>query len=328
MFPRLIIAALIVLGVIMLSRIIRQWLQGHYAGRRDDGTEIKAQWEVVNPLGKLSDDALMSMREILGIDAGENLRRIGMLFEVAYRSRKNIPIDPGELRHLTDQAAETVRLTLFEEKEINPAGWMAYAAECVRDQRPELYIYETRRRTVEAYHQAFPKSDRIYLPPEPQLAPLPNPPPPPGIDSTYIHLIDLGEAYPDDPGYRSLTDTPTDQLPDGAMLPLLHVLYRTENQEKEERPTVDRLLERYGERLYPAVVEFMSFPERYEAKRRTAYHPAAFRLIGQWPRSFAEPLFRAALESGWNKCARFLPDEGWAKDLLAAFSDSPYGPPK
>ena len=61
MFQRLIIAALIVMGIIMLSRIIRQWLSGNVR-RRDDGTEIRGQWEVVNPLGKLGANAVVNIR--------------------------------------------------------------------------------------------------------------------------------------------------------------------------------------------------------------------------------------------------------------------------
>jgi hypothetical protein len=328
MFQRLIIAALIVMGIIMLSRIIRQWLSGNLR-RRDDGTEIRGQWEVVNPLGKLRANAFRSMRQTLEINTDDVLHRIGALYEVAYRKVKNISIDPTELRNLAAQATDTVRLGLFNEKDINPAGWMSYAVECVRDQHPDLYMYETRRRTMTAYHQVFPSGGRLTLLPDPQLAPVPNTPAPPGIDSNYIHLIDIGPAYMDDPVYQSLCDTPPEQLPDGAMLPLLHVLYTIEDQEKnQDIITIDTLLERYEDRLYPAVVEFLSYPERYESQRTTAYHPAVFKLISHWPQALAESLFRAAFESGWNKGAQFLPNEGWAKDLIAAFADSPYGPPK
>jgi|GEM_PF-2079506 hypothetical protein len=327
MFQRLLIIALIVMGVIMLIRMLRQWL-GSYSQTRKDGTEISGQWEVVKPLGPLGTRAQHSIQQMLEVDTKERLRTIGALYEVAYRSLKSLTIDPTELRTLADQATETIRLTLFNEKEINPSGWLSYAVECVRDEHPELYVYEARRRTLAAYHQIFSSGGCLTLPPEPQLAPLPKTPSPPGIDSSYIHLIDLGPAYLDDPVYQALCDTLPEQLPDGAMLPLLHVLYKIKDQEStQDMITIDSLLERYGDRLYPAVVEFLSYPERYAVRRTTAYHPAIFKLISQWPRGFAEPLFRAAFESGWNKSVRFLPHEGWGKDLVAAFSDSPYGPP-
>ena len=158
--------------------------------------------------------------------------------------------------------------------------------------------------------------------------------------------------------------SPAEALPDEAMLPLLQLLFKTEDEPAADGGTpVDELLARYDDRLYAAAVHAMNRPKpaatagprasdgKGRADRSSgpsgpseppgppgspgrpgppwpgAYSPALFRLIGAWPRSAAEPLFRAALESGWNDCARFLPESGWARDLKAVFRDSPYGAP-
>ena len=324
MFQRLLLVALFVVVAILVVRSIANWFnRGGWIGR--GRTEIRGSWEVVEPLGRLGRAADKVVKTTLRLETEDELRRVAVLFDVAHRAVQDLSLDPGELRALAGEAPETIRAGLYREEAVHAPGWMLYAADRVQDAHPDMYAYEVKRITLSAYREVFPSDTGTDLPPERTLAPV-SYGSPPDVDDRYGHLGSLGVEYVHDAAYADLLECPAESLPDGAMLPLLRLLYEMEDESAPDEGTpVDELLARYGERLYAAAVHCMIRPESKKKGRPTAYSPALFRLIGTWPRSLAEPLFRAALESGWNDSVRFLPDAGWARDLRAVFKDSPYG---
>ena len=326
MFQRLLLVALFVVVAILVVRSIANWFnRGGWIGR--GRTEIRGSWEVVEPLGRLGRAADKVMKSTLRLEEEDELRKASVLFDVAHRAVGGLPLDPAELRALADEAPETIRAGLYREEAVHPPGWLLYAADRIQDAHPDMYAYEVKRITLLAYREIFPSDTGTDLPPERTLAPVSSGTPP-EVGDRYGHLGSLGAEYVHDAAYVSLLSCAAESLPDGAMLPLLRLLYETEHAPAPDKGTrVDEMLARYGERLYAAAVRCMIRPESIKMDNPTAYSPALFRLIGTWPRSSAEPLFRAALESGWNDCVRFLPDAGWARDLRAVFGDSPYGAP-
>lgn len=326
MFQRLLFLALFVVVAILLVRTIANWFnRGGWIGRKQ--SEIKGSWEVIEPLGRLGRAAEKIMKSTLRLQNQDELRKVAVLFDVAHRAIQGLSVDPDELRVLAGEASEPIREGLFEGEDLHAPGWLLFAADRVQDVHPDMYAYEVKRITLSAYREIFPADSGTELPPEKTLAPVAYGAPP-EIDDRFGGLGNLGADYMHDPVYVSMLESPAESLPDGAMRPLLRLLYETEDDPAPDSGiTVDRLLARYGERLYAAAVHCMIRPESIETGRATAYSPALFRLIGAWPRNAAEPLFRAALESGWNDCVRFLPDSGWARDLKAVFEDSPYGAP-
>lgn len=344
MFQRLLIIALFVVVAILLVRSIANWFnRGGWIGRGQ--SEIKGSWAVVEPLGRLGKAAENILKSSLRLEDEHDVRKMAVLFDVAHRTVRDLPLDSAELRILADEASEPVRAVLYRDKAVYAPGWLLFAADRVQDVHPDMYAYEVKRLTLSAYREVFPSDGETVLPPERILAPVAYGTPPP-VGDRYGHLGSLGAEYTRDAAYVDLLECPADMLPDEAMLPLLQLLFKTEDEPVPDGETpVDDLLARYDDRLYTAAVCAMIRPEAAAAARPpatdepdgqsgppgpprpTAYSPALFRLIGAWPRSSAEPLFRAAFESGWNDCARFMPESGWAQDLKAVFRDSPYGAP-
>ncbi|MDE2848085.1 MAG: hypothetical protein OXO51_15360 [Gemmatimonadota bacterium] len=350
MFQRLLIIALFVVVAILLVRTIANWFnRGGWIGRGQ--SEIKGSWAVVEPLGRLGKAAENILKSSLKLEGEDDLQKVAVLFDVAHRTVQSLPLDTAELRILADGASEPIRAVLYRDEALYAPGWLLFAADRVQDVHPDMYAYEVKRLTLTAYREVFPSDGETVLPPERTLAPVAYGTPPP-VGDQYGHLGRLGAEYTRDAAYVSLLECPAEALPDEAMVPLLKLLFKTEDEPVPDGDTpVDELLARYDDRLYAAAVHSMirsessapagspasdgkSGPPATDGQsgppgspRPGAYSPALFRLIGAWPRSSAEPLFRAALESGWNDCARFLPESGWAQDLKAMFRDSPYGAP-
>ncbi|MXY49823.1 MAG: hypothetical protein F4Y38_11095 [Gemmatimonadetes bacterium] len=350
MFQRLLIIALFVVVAILLVRTIANWFnRGGWIGRGQ--SEIKGSWAVVEPLGRLGKAAENTLKSSLKLEDGDDLQKVAVLFDVAHRTVHSLPLDAAELRILADEASEPIRGVLYRDEAVYAPGWLLFAADLVQDAHPAMYAYEVKRLTLTAYRKVFPSDEETVLPPERTLAPVAYGTPPP-VGDQYGHLGGLGAEYTRDAAYVSLLECPVEALPDEAMVPLLQLLFKTEDEPVPDGETqVDELLARYEDRLYTAAVHVMIRPESSASARPPAtdgktrppatdgqsgppgsprpgaYSPALFRVIGAWPRSSAEPLFRAALESGWNDCARFLPESGWARDLKAVFRDSPYGAP-
>ena len=347
MFQRLLIIALFVVVAILLVRSIANWFnRGGWIGRGQ--SEIKGSWAVVEPLGRLGKAAVHTLKSSLKLEDENDVKKVAVLFDVAHRTVRSLPLDADELRILADGAPEPVRAVLYRDEAVYAPGWLLFAADRVQDVHPDMYAYEVKRLTLTAYREVFPSDGETVLPPERTLAPVAYGAPPP-VGDRYGHLGSLGAEYTRDAAYVSLVECPADSLPDEAMVPLLQLLFKTEDESVPDGETpVDELLARYDDRLYAAAVHAMNRqkpaatagPPEPDGQpepagpsgpsgppRPGAYSPALFRLIGAWPRSSAEPLFRAALESGWNDCTRFLPESGWARDLKAVFRDSPYGAP-
>ncbi len=326
MFQRLLFIALFVVIAILLVRTIANWFnRGGWIGRGQ--SEIKGSWEVVEPLGRLGRAAEKTMKSTLMLEGEDVLRRVAVLFDVAHRAIQGVFLDPAELQVLAEEASEPIRGGLYRDEAVYAAGWLLYAADQVQDVHPDLSAYETKRITLSAFREIFPEDAETALPPERTLAPV-SCGTPPDVDGLYVHLGNPGAGYVDDEIYGALLECPAEALPDGAMLPLLRLLYKTEGDPLPVDGTpVEELLARYGERLCAAAIYCMIRPETINMDRPSAYSPTLYRIGGTWSRSSAEPLFRAALESGWNDCVRFMPNAGWARDLTAVFKDSPYGAP-
>ena len=353
MFQRLLIIALFVVVAILLVRTIANWFnRGGWIGRGQ--SEIKGNWTVVEPLGRLGKAADSTLKSSLRLEDEDDLRKVAVLFDVAHRTVRNLPLDSAELRILADEASEPIRAVLYRDEALYAPGWLLFAADRVQDVHPDMYAYEVKRLTLTAYREVFPSDGETVLPPERTLAPVAYGTPP-AVDDRYGHLGSLGAEYTRDAAYVSLLECPAETLPDEAMLPLLQLLFKMEDEPvPDDETSVYELLARYDDRLYAAAVYTMIRPEPAAPAGSRApgepagpngsakppgpdgstgppwpgtYSPALFRLIGAWPRASAEPLFRAAFESGWNDCARFLPESGWAQDLKAVFRDSPYGAP-
>lgn len=338
MFQRLLIIALFAVVAVLLVRTIANWFnRGGWIGRGQ--SEIRGSWSVVEPLGRLDKTAEKTLKSSLKLEDLDDLRRVSVLFDVAHRTVRDLPLDATELRILADEASEPVRAGLYRDDAVHAPGWLLYAVDRVQDVHPDMYAYEVKRLTLTAYREVFPSEEEMVLPPERTLSPVAYGTPP-AVDDRYSHLGNLGAEYTRDAAYVSLIECPAEMLPDEAMLPLLQLFLKTEDESvPDDGISIGELLARYDDRLYSAAVCAMIRPEQAETARTDGpsgsarppwpggYSSALFRLIGAWPRSSAEPLFRAALESGWNDCARFLPDTGWARDLKAVFRDSPYGAP-
>jgi hypothetical protein len=216
------------------------------------------------------------------------------------------------------------------------------AIERLRAAQPRLSPYAARRAVVLHLRTRHPEYSLFALKPEPQLSPGPDAPACPRTDPRYRHFLQHPDDYWLDRAYEALLALPPEELPDGAMLALC-VMTREGIQGllrgDEPGEPVTTLIPRCGPRLYPAAVEYLSHPERYgwnaavstSATGSRWFPPSAgvliLRAAGDWPGAEAAPLFRLALEAGWNYAGEWLPDRDWARAMLQAFGDSPYGPP-
>lgn len=316
---------------VMISRLIRFLLsRGNRAP--GGGTEISASWEVIKPLGQFDATQLQKLGDMLGVKDGTGLHRITTVLEVVHRTIRGPEMDRAEVRRLVNEPDDELTARLFDGDRVDIHGWLALAADMLCDQRPELADYEARREIYTAFHTVFPGTQKTYFQPEPRMNTVPDAPEPPGIDPRFMHFFNIEKDHYEDPAYKTLCSLDPEDLPDGAMLPLLHLLYINDLMQRKGRHRgvmpIEELLARYNERLYPAIIEYLCYPERYEPSLDTVYEGLMFEIIGRWSQPHAEPLFYAALESGWNDCTRWLPHEPWAEDLVAAFADSPYGPPR
>ena len=327
MFQRLLIVALFVVIAIMVVRSIANRMNWRgWTGR--GRSEIRGNWQVVEPLGRLGRTADRALRSALKLEAEDERRKVAVLFDVAHRAVRGLPLDPAELRACAGRGTGTRscgalrgprRCTL-------PDGCCTRRTAC-RTPTPTCTLTRSSRspfrptgrfsrRTPEwnclrneRWRRCRTRRRRIRTADTPILANWER--------STFT-------TRPTSP----CSKFPSGALPDGAILPLLQLLLATEDERRPDNGvSVDALLARYGERICAGAVHCMIRPESTGQRGPTAYSPALFRLIGTWPRASAEPLFRAALESGWNDSTRFLPDAGWAQDLRVVFRDSPYGAP-
>ena len=331
MLSRIFIAILLVMAWVLISRLIRALLSQGSRGP-DGSTEIPAAWEVIRPLGQIDAKHLQKLGDMLGVEDGIGLRRIATVLEVVHRTIHGPEMDRAEVRRLVSEPDDELRARLFGDDRVDIHGWLVLAAGMLCDQRPEFTDYEARREIHAAFHTVFPSTQKMYFQPEPRMSKVPEAPAPPGIDPRFMHFFDIEKDYYEDPTYKTLCSLDPEDLPDGAMLPLLHLVYINDMAQRKRGPRgvtpIEELLARYKERLYPAIIEYLCYPERYEPSLDTVYEGLIFEIIGRWSQTHAEPLFYAAFESGWNDCTRWLPHEPWAEDLVAAFDDSPYGPPR
>jgi len=318
MLTRFLFFLLIIIAWMLIVRIVKNWMaQGRQRSGRG-GREISGGWELIRPVGQFVPKQLEKLRNILEIRDDTGLRTIAAILEVAHRAENGPEMDAAEVRGLLNEPNDAVRAQLFNGDEVNVAGWLIMAADTLGDFRPELSGYETKSVILAAFMDMH--QNRIFFPPEQRMSPVPNPPAPPSIDKRFTHFLELQDGFDKDAALQELIGVDDGNLPGGAMLPLLYLAAGRSEQ-------VEDLLYRYGTRLYPAAIEYLCHPKQDTQESETLPYQIIFKLIGTWPRKYAEPLFRGAFESGWNDCAGFLPSEPWAENLLAVFADSPYGPP-
>ena len=328
MFQRLLFIAFFVIISIMLIRTFLRFINKARWSSRNQG-EIRPNWEVVEPLGDLGKTIKERIKSLLRLKDKFQVNEIAMIFDVAHRALRGEDLGKEALADLVDRAPESIRNKLYqvEGRFSDPTLWLLYAIDRMRNVHPDLNSYELKRMTVFVFHSIFPTDPKPVLPPE-QFLTLLSCETPPSIDKRYLHFGDLGSEYLKDKTYISLVENASISLPDGAMLPLIWLLYNTEEQSTNGDFTpVKSILTQYGIRLYPTVVCFLLGFKNRQQPRTTLYSPYLFKIISTWPRSFSEPLFQAALKSGWNDCVEFFPTTDWAHDLTQNFKDSPYGSP-
>ena len=221
-------------------------------------------------------------------------------------------------------------------------GTLRHAAQALLAERPGLSPYETRRAVVRVLRERHPRHARAVLKPEPVMAAPAGVPPCPAVGPRYRHLMERPGRYWADQVYEALILMAPGDLPEAAMLALC-TLTQMSTQElargDDYGQPATTLIARYGARFMPAAVEYLAHPERYGWDARIGknvlgtrwFAPSAGNPIlaaaAEWPGAAAAPLFRAAFEAGWNQPGTSLPDNDWARALLAEFADSPYGPP-
>ena len=216
------------------------------------------------------------------------------------------------------------------------------AAQALLAARPDLSPYEARRAVLRMLHERHPRHKRVVLKPEPVITSIPGVSTCPAVGARYRHLMMAPERYWADPVYETLVLMDADELPDTAMLALCsltRVSTQILSRGDDDGVPATTLIGRYGARFLPAAVEYLSHPDRHGWDASIGknvlgtrwFAPAAGHPIivaaAQWPEAEASPLFRAALQSGWNQPSASLPDQDWARALLQEFADSPYGPP-
>jgi len=324
MLTRILFYALAIICGIFIVRFVRAWI-----ATLRQGSEISGKWEVLPPLKKASSGRIEQLGTMLDISDVTGLHAIAMVLEIVDRSINGPEMDPSELKGLLGPGHDPNSVVLFEGDSPLPAGWLVVAADLVRDYRPELSAYEARKGVRQAFGAVFTINPPL-LAPDTQPARVPNAPPVPPIDQRYMHFMFDNFDGNGDHDYEELCSEEHDSaLPEGAMLPLIHLLIRCDNEESanvEISIPVSDLLKRYGVRLFPAVVAYFGNPKRSTDEQQE--YGSLFDLICEWPQETAEPIFRAALESGWNESVNFLPDDQWAMELKKEFADSPYGPPE
>lgn len=209
-----------------------------------------------------------------------------------------------------------------------PQESLQLAAARLMEAAPELSRYEVCRRIIQALHTAWPRSRDIRFNPEVKLTPPPAAPEPPAMDPAYEHFLKMTGSYWADPAYQKLEALAADQLPQGAMLPLLYLAsLPAEALTREGLPTAMDVVEKYGDSLDPALVWFLAHPEKYGLKL-TWPRVDFLRLARKWPVELRKPLYEMALAAGWNEAAREMGNEEWMESIRRQFQDSPYGAPK
>jgi hypothetical protein len=210
-----------------------------------------------------------------------------------------------------------------------PADAFDLAVSRLRAARPALGDYEARQRVAAALHGAWPRAAGFWSRPLPCLVPPEGAPPPPEVDAAYQHFLSIKGDYWTDPAYEKLAAMPGDQVPEGAMLPLLCLLRAPDEMlRRGEVPgvPVKDVLAKCGPRLYPALLAYLCAPPKYNHADGGIPSPLLRHAAGL-SADQKQALLRAALRSGWNDALRHLPPEPWTAAALAEFKDSPFGPP-
>lgn len=199
------------------------------------------------------------------------------------------------------------------------------AAAALKTARPELSEYQAKKEILAAFlAMCDSKGRQFHFSPETRLA---SPPYQGGCPDPTRRWEDLHELNLP----RALVNTPTEQLPDGAILPVVRLLsLPTENARRfplsdgSDFPVT--LLERYGERCCPCLFLVLGEPERWVLRGLPAEYmrSGALAFAGSLPGHCAISIFRAALESGWHKSLQYLRDGSDKQALLSEYADSPY----
>ena len=236
---------------------------------------------------------------------------------------------PLEYRRINREVREEGRPY---EQRFGPRHALYLAAELLQQADPSLSLYDAKKLCLTAYKKCYDAS-AFNLIAEDRLCWLGEEVAVPNTGSRFKKLLELTDPrYWEHPLYQELYALPADDLPDGAMLavlPLAYVNVHSRAFDMEDILPVMDLFKRYGQRLYPAVVEYLQNPHKYPPKDpHLVFNQDLFELIATWPQQYAEPLFRSAFASGWNEAAKVLPQTDWAETLIREFADSPYDPPR
>jgi len=186
---------------------------------------------------------------------------------------------------------------------------------------PARDFYQLASLLLRAYRKLY--FSPLLLPPLPELDMSGIEVPKPDVGATHALIINPHVPFYESTRYTELTRQSPESIPDQVLVPLLKLALEDVNPKSYEYLPVTRpldLLQRVGPRLWPALTCVLRTSRNQSAT-------SLFSLLTSWPEELASPVFRAAFRSGWNDCARYLPDELWAKALIADFSESPFGAP-
>jgi hypothetical protein len=205
---------------------------------------------------------------------------------------------------------------------------LAEASALLERARPALGRYEARKAVWAAWRAARDAATERprYVRAEDRLVVPRDAPAPPASDPTWRDYRSLYAP-------AEVIRAPSSALPDGAILPMVRCLSLATNEHSYSGTAPDDelvavQLRRYGDRVYPALLEALSDPARYAWGGGAAQLRAcAFSLAAGFGAETRLAFVRIALESGWNDALHVLPDGDEKTRLRADYADSPYGPP-
>lgn len=189
--------------------------------------------------------------------------------------------------------------------------------------------YEAKRVLLPAIQKAWPKV-RARLKPLPKLSPISYKPELPRDDPEYSLLVHNDSFYWDEK-YTQLLRREPDQLPNGAIIPLIRLIAKPipQGDLRDGAETPHAALLKFGALVCDPVTSFLLNPEHFGMSSGFGEAPTReLALLASCPESKRKEIIRASLESGWTSVGRYVPaNEEWADSLYDQFDDSPYGKP-
>ena len=278
--------------------------------------------------------ALLDETYFLEFGIPSTLGEVDALHHLSKKARvdKDVTVDDLNAFMLEAEKRNEKRDRMLEERKAkgltnsSPRVSLAKAEKTYGALKPDLSVYEVRRDIIGAFHRAWPGASSFVFKPLTTLTfpgELPKPPP---IDQKYRHFFDIEKWYWSDPKYKELISLEAEEMPDGAMIPLLYLTRMSAQSLTRDgyyQETAKHQLKKYGERLYPALVAYLVHPSSYDISFDVApYHLLEY--AKEWSEDLQKELFKAAKLSGWEEVDRIFGKKTWMDGVDATFADSPY----